>query len=97
MIRTDFDHFVKCVEACAPCQQLAAQVGKIEVVLQAGLEVVGCQQIRQVIGFRGLGQRSEADYPILVLSNFFSNQRIKKLTFPDTFNRGVQLLNLGAK
>jgi len=92
---TNCDHLIVGIEAALPGDQLAAQVGEIEVILQPCLEIVRGEQLHQVISLRRFRKRPQAYDPVLVLANFFAHKRVKKLPFADTLDRLAQFFGFG--
>ncbi len=90
-------HVVEGVETRLPADELLAQVCKVEVILQARLEVVRRKEFHQVIGLRRLGQRAQAYDPVLVLAYFLADECFEKTAVSDALDRLVELVDFGAK
>ena len=92
VLAAELNHVIERVEARLPGGELLSEVLEVEIVLQRRLEVVGRHELRQVIGFGRIGQRSQTNHPSLVLANFFPHQRFQKLAVSHAFDRRVQLV-----
>ncbi len=97
MVAANLDHLVIGIETALPFDEFASQVGEVEVVLQACLEIVRGQQIHQVISFRRRGQGAQANDPVLVLANLLADQCRDELSFPDALDRLIKFVDLHAE
>ena len=95
VLTSNVDHVVESVEVGFPGDQLAAQVGQVEIILQPGLEIVRRHQLHEVVGLRRLGQRTQANDPVFVLANLFADQCLQELARANAFNGGVEFVDFG--
>jgi hypothetical protein len=73
-----------------PGIEVTIQVAQIPVVLEAFLELVGCEQMKQVTCFRPFRQVFETPIPAGAIEGIVGNKLVKKLARLDVVDRPVQ-------